>query len=218
MYAREPIDVQVKISLIREVLQEQAERTAWLEHKYPWVEILRNWVCVILLAFALIYSGIYWAVNTYNDKLTEAKEVGKTEAVAEATLQKEDEEAKKKEELEKQIDAESDAVAQMLFGIRNFQAKYNYTEADLTTYVRSAFNRADARDEDLLTVIFAEGQYIAVSSRNDIKPEYKELALRLVKEWHEEDYSPCDTAFQYAELTPYGIYLRKGYGEDRWHT
>ena len=134
-----------------------------------------------------------------------------------AEAQRKAAEARRQEELAEQIDRESDAVAQMLFGIRNFQTKYGYSEADLTTYVRSAFNRADARDEELLTVIFAEGQYIAASSHNDIRPEYKELALRLVKEWHEEDYSPCDTAYQYAELTPYGIYLRKGYGEDRWH-
>ena len=218
MYAREPIDVQVKMSLLREVLQEQAERTEWLEHKYPWVEILRNWVCVILLAFALIYSGIYWAVNTYNDKLTEAKEAGKTEAVAEATLQKEDEEAKKKEEYEKLINAETDAVAQMFFGIRKFQEMYHYTDKDMETYAQSAFNRAVARGQDLITVIFEDGQYTACSKFNDITIDFQNLARPMVIAWHENKDPECDTAFQYAELTPYGIYLKKSYGDERWHS
>lgn len=208
------------MELVMEVFHERAEQEEWLLQKHPWYPILMNWFGAILIAILCIASIVYWIQGSTvkkGEKMVAEARATWEEAQAEAKAADEAEAERIRAELAEQIDRESDAVAQMLFGIRNFQAKYNYTEADLTTYVRSAFNRADARDEDLLTVIFAEGQYIAASSHNDIKPEYKELALRMVKEWHEEDYSPCDTSFQYAELTPYGIYLRKGYGEDRWH-
>lgn len=216
MYAIEPIAVEEKISILREVLHEQAERTAWLAHKYPWVDILRNWVVVGLLTFALIYSGILWAVHTYNGKITEAREAGKFEAVTQAASEKEDEEARKKAEFERIVDLESDAVAQMFFGSRNFEALYHYTAKDLETYAQSAFNRSDARGQDLIEVIFEDGQYMACSRHNDITPEYKALAKGLVEAWHNGELS-CDTAFQYAELTPYGIYLKKSYGDERWH-
>ena len=201
--------------MIMEIIQDRAEQEEWLLQKHPWYPILMNWFGAILIVILCIASIVYWIQGST------VKKGEKMVAEAMATWEEAQAKAADAAETERiraeQIDRESDAVAQMLFGIRNFQTKYGYSEADLTTYVRSAFNRADARDEALLTVIFAEGQYIAVSSHNDIRPEYKELALRLVKDWHEEDYSPCDTAYQYAELTPYGIYLRKGYGEDRWH-
>ena len=201
--------------MIMEIFQERAEQEEWLLQKHPWYPILMNWFGAILIVILCIASIVYWIQGST------VKKGEKMVAEAMATWEEAQAKAADAAETERiraeQIDRESDAVAQMLFGIRNFQTKYGYSEADLTTYVRSAFNRADARDEELLTVIFAEGQYIAASTHNDIRPEYKELALRLVKEWHEEDYSPCDTAYQYAELTPYGIYLRKGYGEDRWH-
>ena len=205
------------MELLIDVFNEQAERTHWLERKFPWYEILWNWTLALLLVVLMVATIIYGIQKTIDNKAEEKTATAMAELSATWQADADAEEQRKKEEYERMIDLQSNAVAQMLFGSRNFQTLYSYTVKDLETYVQSAFNRADAREQDLVDVIFQEGQYIACSRHNDITAEYKELARRLVEAWHNGELK-CDTAFQYAELTPYGIFLRKSYGDERWHS
>lgn len=203
------------IALWGEVFTERAERTRWLEQKHPWVEILHNWAIAILLAVMLIGAIVYGIKVEIENKADEKTATAMAELTA--TADAEAEEARKREEYERMIELESGGLAQLFFGIRNFQSLYGYTVEDLKTYAQSAFNRSTARDQDLLEVIFEDGQYTACSRHNDITTEFKELGRQLVEAWHNGELK-CDTAFQYAELTPYGIYLRKSYGDERWHS
>ena len=200
--------------MIMEIIQDRAEQEEWLLQKHPWYPILMNWFGAILIVILCIASIVYWiqgsTVKKGEKMVTEARATWE-EAQAKAADAAEAERIRAE-----QIDRESDALARLFFGIRNFQSLYGYSVEDLKTYAQSAFNRADARGQDLLAVIFEEGQYTACSRHNDITTEFKELGRQLAEAWHNGELK-CDTAFQYAELTPYGIYLRKGYGEDRWH-
>ena len=200
--------------MIMEIFQERAEQEEWLLQKHPWYPILMNWFGAILIVILCIASIVYWIQGST------VKKGEKMVAEAMATWEEAQAKAADAAETERiraeQIDRESDALARLFFGIRNFQSLYGYSVEDLKTYAQSAFNRADARGQDLLAVIFEEGQYTACSRHNDITTEFKELGRQLAEAWHNGELK-CDTAFQYAELTPYGIYLRKGYGEERWH-
>ena len=200
--------------MIMEIIQDRAEQEEWLLQKHPWYPILMNWFGAILIVILCIASIVYWIQGGT------VKKGEKMVAEARATWEEAQAKAADAAEAERiraeQIDRESDAVARLFFGIRNFQSLYGYSVEDLKTYAQSAFNRADARGQDLLAVIFEEGQYTACSRHNDITTEFKELGRQLAEAWHNGELK-CDTAFQYAELTPYGIYLRKGYGEERWH-
>jgi len=211
---------ETRLQTLSAVFAERADQEQLLRWKHPGFDVIYNWV-IVLTVLALFWGFFWWGIQIRTDRKAEemtaqARAAWEADQAVLAKAEAEEQEAVRQAQ-EFVINQEADAVAQLLFGIRNFQTKYGYSEKDLETYVRSAFNRAAARNQDLAAVIFEENQYIAASSHNDITPEYRELARRLVEEWHEEDYSPCDTAFQYAELTPYGIYLRRGYGEDRWH-
>ncbi len=212
--------IETRMQTLQSVFADRARREQLLRWKHPGFDVIYNWV-IALIIMVMFWGFFWWGIQIRTDRKAEemtAQARAAWEADQAALAQSEaDEQAAIREAQEFVVNQEADAVAQLLFGIRNFQTKYGYSEKDLETYVRSAFNRADARNQDLAAVIFEENQYIAASSHNDITPEYRELAKRLVQAWHEETDSPCDTAFQYAELTPYGIYLRKGYGEDRWH-
>lgn len=200
--------------MMAEVLREQADLREWQLHKYPWYEILHNWTVAVLLLILLVATIVYAIRANMDSKVNERTATAIAEFTSQADTKAEEE--RKQAEYEAMVDAQSDAVAQLLFGIRNFEALYHYTEKDVETYVQSAFNRSDAREQDLVELIFEDGQYIACSKHNDITPEYKALAKKLVEAWHNGKLT-CDTAYQYAELTPYGIYLRKGYGDERWH-
>ena len=111
-------------------------------------------------------------------------------------------------------------MAKAFWGIRNFVEKYHYSENDFRTYARCMFNRADAGSGRLVEVIAQEGQFLAFSDSNPVLDEYYELALKLVREWHEEETKPIDSSYQFAELTPRGIFLTNVFGADgyarRW--
>ena len=211
---------ETRLSTLQEVLTERTEQERILRFRHPGFDVMYNWF-IAGVVMVLFWAFLWWG----NDIRTERKGlemVATAQAEWEADHDNSAQQAeaaaeaeRKRQELEELMDAQSDAGAQMFFGIRNIAALYNYTEEDLETYMQSAFNRSEARGQDLTDVIFEDGQYTACSPHNDITPEYKALARRLVEAWHNGDLI-CDTAFQYAELTPYGVYLRKGYGEERW--
>ena len=78
-----------------------------------------------------------------------------------------------------------------------------------------------AEGGDLITEISKPEQFTGYSDANPVLAEYKNLAQRLVEEWHSETIKPCDVSFRFAELTPNGIYLKQDLHADgyarRWH-
>ena len=82
------------------------------------------------------------------------------------------------------------------------------------TYLRSAFNRADAKGKDLTSVLSEPEQYLAYSEKNTVLDEYKEIAKAAVREWHTEQSKPCDPGLSFAELK--GRRGVAGKGHQRW--
>jgi predicted nuclease of restriction endonuclease-like (RecB) superfamily len=95
-----------------------------------------------------------------------------------------------------------------------------YSEKDLETYARCMFNRADAGSGRLTEVIAQEGQFVGYSDANTVLDDDYNLALKLIRAWHEEQTKPCDLSYQFAELTPQGIFLKNDFNADgyarRW--
>lgn len=217
------MEASVKLKILKEVFDEDAEQTRWLSRKHPWYPILMNWIAVVLLTILLVSSGVYRVQKNIGKQVDQAvlsaQEVwqAKQDAIAEEQQKKLEEEQKA---LEAIIDRESDALAKMFYGIRNFEEKYGYGEKDFETYARCAFDRADATGRDLIEVIFEENQFLACSEGNPIISRYKSMGEKFAREWHSEKVKPVDSSYQFAELRPDGIWLTNVFGADgyarRW--
>lgn len=203
------------ISILREIFEEQREHEEELMFRNPSVPFWYNWIIASLIV-ALFVSFAIWGIDIHTQKTAE-----KMTATALASWQSEqivqDESAASSQEYV--IEQESTAMAKAFYGIDRFVEKYHYTEDDLITYARCMFNRAE--NADLVSVITKPEQFTGYSDGNQVIAKYKQLAERLVREWHEETVRPCDTAYIFAELTPDGIFLKKDLHADgyarRWH-
>ena len=115
---------------------------------------------------------------------------------------------------------EAKVVAKAFYGIRLFVEKYGYTQADLETYARCMFNRADATGQSLEAVVSKKDQFLGYSENNQLVKEYYDFAIRFVNDWHKEEVKPCDISYQFAELEDDGIWLVKTFNADgkerRW--
>lgn len=202
------------IAILRDIFREQREREEELMFRNPSFAFWYNWL-IFLLIIALFVSFFLWGIDSWtNCKATEM--TNKAYAAWEEELAIQDETAKSSQEYV--MDMEAQALARAFYGIRLFVEKYNYSEKDLETYARCIFNRSE--NGELIRVVAADGQFTGYSGSNPVLTEYYDLALRLVREWHEETVKPCDTAYIFAELTPDGIFLKKDLHADgyarRW--
>ena len=202
------------------------ERGAWerdVTAKHPWFPIVVNWVIAALIVMLTI-SFILWGIDV---KIQNAADKRTAEALAVRDAEQQAAETAKLQELaaiqaseDYIVEKEAEDCARALYGIRRFIEKYSYTETDLLTYLRSAFNRADARNTDLHAVLSEKDQYLAYSEENPVLEEYKQAAMKAVREWHDETTKPCDMSYQFAELTENGIWLRNDFNADgyarRW--
>lgn len=203
------------ISILREIFEEQREHEEELMFRNPSFPFWYNWL-IAGTVLALFVSFAIWGIDIHTQKTAE-----KMTATALASWQSEqivqDESAVTSQEYV--IEQESVVMAKAFYGIDRFVEKYHYTEEDLVTYARCMFNRADS--DDLIRVISAPNQFTGYSDGNQVIANYKQLAERLIREWHEETARPCDTAYIFAELTPDGIFLKKDLHADgyarRWH-
>ena len=195
-----------------------------LKAKYPWFDIFYNWL-VALLILALFVSFVIWGLDIRTERRA-AEMTATARAAWESELQAEAdaeaaEIARVRESQEYVMEQEATELAKAFYGIRNFVEKYHYSEADLATYARCIFNRVYRADTtDLAKVVGTTGQFLGYDKNNPVLEEYYELALRLVREWHNESTKPCDVSYQFAELTPDGVFLKQnlhadGY-ERRW--
>ena len=203
------------IAILQEIFREQKEQEEVLMFRNPSFPFWYNWLIAVTV-LALFVSFAIWGIDIKTQKTAE-----KMTATALASWQSEqivqDESAVSSQEYV--IEQESIAMAKAFYGIDRFVEKYHYDESDLITYARCMFNRAE--NADLVSVIAKPEQFTGYSDGNQVIASYKQLAERLVREWHEETVRPCDTAYIFAELTPDGIFLKKDLHADgyarRWH-
>ena len=207
---------------LQEIFREQAELEAWLDRKHPWVQILTNWI-ILCLVIALGISFIIWGLDIrarhMADRMASEMFAAMDEEHAEMMAAAEAQEAERKASMEYIIDQEATAVAKAFWGIDKFVEKYRYSESDLETYARCMFNRAE--NGNLIDEISKPEQFVGYNEQNQVIANYKQLAVKLVTEWHNETVKPCDTSFVFAELTPSGIFLKQDLHADgyarRWH-
>lgn len=215
------------IAIFQGIFAEQAAYEEELRFRNPSFSFWYNWL-VRSLVLALFVSFALWGIDSWANY--KAKDMtNKAFAAWEAEQTVQDESAAESQEYV--IGLESDAVAKAFMGIQLFIEKYHYSEADLATYARCMFNRADRESDsksadptdssNLIRVISAPNQFTGYSSTNQVLADYKDLAEKLVREWHSETVKPCDTAYIFAELTPEGIFLKKDLHaspyDRRWH-
>lgn len=212
------------MTILKEITEEYTERERQLERKYPWAEIVYNWMLFVAVV-GLAISLFCWGVDIHITRKAEEQTAAFTAAYE--AQQKAAEEAKAIELAAQQrseaaiMEREATAIAKAFYGIRNFVDKYHYTASDLKTYARCVFNRVDAGVNSLDSVIGQKDQFLGYDSKNPVLQEYYDVALEAVEEWHGETAKPCDSSYRYAELTERGIYLVNEFGADgyvqRWH-
>ena len=205
------------IATAKEVLEEYEDRERLLNWRYPWFNVVFNYVW-LFIAVLLIASLIWWSgIVRKEQKDAEAQE-NRNRAYAAELAQAEEQKQKAFNDM---MDKWSAAGAKMLFGIRRFIEKYGYTEKDLETYLRCAWNRYlyYGKLTDLDVLIFTDGQFLECYRTNP-SDQYKEFCRKLFMEWYDEDVPLCDPSYVFAELTPKGIYLTDTFNADgyviRW--
>lgn len=205
-------------SLFGQVFAERKRLERNMTFRHPWVPLTYNWVIAILI-ICIGISMIGWVLDIRTDRI--ASERAATAMSAYQAELKAEEDARAQELAAQQasetavIEREATAIAKMFYGIRLFIDKYHYSERDLETYARCPFNRKDAGSKLSLEEIIAQkDQFTGYFDNNPVLKEYEELARKFVTAWHEETVKPCDTSYQWAELTPDGIFLKNDINAD----
>lgn len=207
------------LDIISEINEERRRRESDMNFRHPWFDLVYRYVFVFLVILLGI-SCLWWSGLIYRRNHEEQERITQAQAAAVA---QEEADAREQKELADMFERWSDAGAKMLYGIRNFIEKYNYSESDIETYLRCAWNRYISGDRltDLDVIIFREDQFLACYRTSPVLPEYKELAMECFTEWYAETEQPCDPSYVYAELVPDGIYLSKRFGagayDRRWY-
>lgn len=201
---------------------EQAEHEMVFRHK--WVPLFYNWV-VALLVVILFGSFVWWGLDIHSRRMADemlATTLAEMDAEHEQMLAAaEAEQAALLASEEHIMTEEAKVIAKAFYGIRNFVEKYGYTAADLETYARCIFNRADATGQSIEEVVSKKDQFLGYAEGNQLVKEYYDQAIRFVNDWHNEEVKPCDSSYQWAELNEDGIWLRNSFKADgyarRWH-
>ena len=212
--------------MLREITAEQTAREKLLQWRYPWFNVVYNYLMALIL-IALSVSLYGWALDIWAQRRADQQS-----AAAVATYQAEQQaiaDAQARELAAAQaseaaiIDREATDLAKAFYGIRNFIEKYRYDASDLDTYARCVFNRVDAGNgvNSLDVIIGRKNQFLGYDAKNPVLKEYYTIAAELVETWHRETVKPCDLSYQWAELQEDGIYLINEFNADgyarRWH-
>ena len=209
-----------------DIFEERQRQEDMMTFRHPWVPLFYNYLIALVVIILFVGFGI-WGANIRSDRIAatiaaeqKAEEEAEQQALAIEKAREEEERLKKQQE---QIEADIDALARMFYGIKLHIDKYRYSESDLETYARCAFNRYDFAHglTELSVIISTPKQFTGYHDDNPLLTEYKTLAERFYNEWKAEKYKPCSAEFRFAELTENGIFLTKDYGADgyarRWH-
>ena len=209
---------------MEEILAARAQEEALLRFRHRWVDLFYNWM-IAGLVVALFVSFVVWGLDIRSRRMADemtATALASWQAEQAAAAEAEQQEiAAVRASEEYVMKQEATAAAKALFPVQNFVEKYHYGESDLLTYLRCMANRADAAGTTLAEVVAEPQQFLGYSDNNPVLTEYYDLAYRFVNEWRHEETKPCDSSYQWAELTPTGIYLRNEFKADgyarRWH-
>ena len=214
------------LALLQEVDAEYSHQIECLRFRHKKAHDVYRFIVIIVVS-ALLGSLNSWGLDVWAqhraDQQTEDarkvwnKELADKEAAA-RQAQEEEERARATS-----LDAEAEALAKAFYGIHLFIDNYHYTDSDLETYARCIFNRYDAGNglNSIHTIVSRPDQFTGYDDNSSPYTEQKELALKLLKAWHAETTKPCKLDYQFAELTPDGIFLvtkpNAGPYERRWH-
>ena len=209
--------------ILEEIFAEQEAREEELRFRNPSFSFWYNWL-VALLIFILFAGFGFWGAQIRRDTRDEAV---RAQVLAEMDAEHEQmmaeaaaaERRAQKEEEALQIQ-EAQAIARAWYGIRNFTAKYHYTNADLYTYAYCPVNRAAATGKTIMEVLAEPDQFIAYSEHNNLETDLYNLALQFVADLHAGKLPQCDAKFKYAVLSEMGIWLVDDPGKpvpERWH-
>ena len=200
-----------RIATLKDVFEAQREEEQLLTWRFPWFNVVYNYI-VAGVVFALIVSLTVWGLNVRTERKAEAmtaQAMAAWQSEQDAALEAEAAElAAVRTSQEYAMEQEATALAKAFYGIRLFVDKYHYSEADYRTYARCIFNRTEKGSGDLVSVVSTPEQFVGYYDNNPVLAEDYDLAMRFVKEWHEESIKPCDISYQFAELTPNGIWLK----------
>lgn len=205
-----------------EIFEKHDQLEAEMIFRHPWVPLAYNWMIAILVV-TLLVGFVGWGLDIRSRHMADqmlATTLAEMDAEHEQMIAAaEAQEAEIRASQEYIMDQEATAVAKAFYGISRFVDKYHYSESDFATYARCMFNRAE--NADLQEVVSAKDQFLGYADNNPVLAEYYDLAIKFVREWHEETVKPCDISYIFAELTPNGIYLRNEFNADgyarRWH-
>ena len=216
---------ETRMETLHRVIEARAERERELTFRHPMVPVIVNWA-VVFMAIALVISLVVWGIDaTIRHRASEMT----AQAMADREQQEQAEQQAEQERLkalaqtkEATIKSQATDCAKALYGINKFIDKYHYTENDLRTYLRCAFNRVDARGIPLDEVLYEKDQFLACNQSNPVLTDFYDIAKAAVTDWHNEESKPCDLSYQFAELTPNGIYLKAdlhadGYARRWWY-
>ena len=167
----------------------------------------KNRVAAVLLFFvtlALILYGIRSFKEMRNDR-----SIG-----AQAIIDEVVEEPEQESEIPQQYIDEAEAIARVLYGIRDNSLR------DQRTYVWCIFNRVDNPRREfastLAEVIGKPSQWMFYDENNPILESQYQLALAEVIIWH-EGHRPVSCDWVFAVWSPDKIYLTKEIGsEEQW--
>ena len=207
------------MNTLREVTAEKTEKERILRFRYPWFDVAYNWL-IVALVISFGISCIIWAVNIHTDK--KAASVASTalaqyqeEERAKAEAQAAELAAAQKSE-EAVLDRWANAGAKMLYGIRNFKDKYNYSETDYETYLQCVWNRYLYGNSltDVEMIISQKDQFLGYYDTSPVLDDLYRISKEFFTAKLHETSLACDPSYRFAELTPKGIYLVSEFGAD----
>lgn len=196
---------------LQRVIEEREEETRRFRQKYPAFDVVYNWaVAGLITAFAV--SCVVWGVQINTEK--QATSYAATALADYRAEQQAIEDARVAEALaiqnseEAQMKKNAKLKTKVLYGARNFEEKYGYTEADLLTLCQCIDNRADFYGKTIEEVVQQPDQWVGYYESNpDNIDKYYKIALKSEQMKRDQETRPVSNTYVYAYYTERGIYL-----------
>ena len=177
---------------------------------------LAVYLIVLALSVSLYSWGLdVWAQRRADQQTADARVLWNAELAA-----KEDARAAKLAAAQKSeeaiLDRWASAGAKLLYGIRNFKEKYNYSDSDYETYLQCVYNRYLFGNKltDIPVIIAQKDQFIGFYDTNPVLDDLYRISYTFFEAKLHETFLACDPSYRFAELTPKGIYLVNQFGAD----
>lgn len=177
--------------------------------------IKRNAIAMLVIA-ALALEG--WAVAIYTEKRVTKEVTASVTAELRQGFQKYLDEMERQRmasglltgeaSLQAAMEDEAKAIAKLLYGYRNNSLR------DRKTLIWCVLARVDsnAYPNTVEAVVDQAKQWMFYQSNNPVRPDDQELAMEMLKEWHDGKYpAGFSSEFVYAEWSAHDIALRNEY-------